>query len=470
MKKNLREPSRSSRQNINILLVDDDPTSLSAMELELRRREFQISRVQDRKKAVKVLENNIFDLVICDLMLPKLNDGLRVIRKAKEQAYRPAVLGITGYETVENAVEVMKAGADDFIGKGFSKGELSIRVDKMLKERKRSESLIIETTILKERLQKEFGSYKIIGKSKAIELIKKTIEKVARDAQSNCLIQGETGTGKELVARNLHLKSPRRNHPFIPLNCASIPKDLMESELFGYEKGSFTGATERRKGKFELANKGILFFDEISDLHVDLQAKLLRAMEDKEFFRIGGSKPVKVDVQILSATNRNLKDEVEKGNFREDLFYRLSVVTINIPPFRERVEDIIPVANHLLRQLGSDRGREITLDPSAINVLKKYSYPGNGRELRNVLERAIILSEKNIIQASDLPSEMFHEEVCETLNLNECLYKYERTLLLDALKRNNWVKTRAAKELGIDHALLHRKMERLRINKGEGER
>ena len=448
-----------------LLLVDDDPVFLSAMELELKGGGYKLLKASNRKEAVRQLENDTFELVICDLMMPYYEDGIQVILTAKKQDYNPAVLVITGYETVENAVDVMKAGADDFIGKGFPKGELVIRVSRILKDRMRSTRLEAERDILHDRLKREYGNYEIVGESAAIKNMMGAVEKVAKYAESTCLIQGETGTGKELVARNIHLRGPRRNKPFIPLDCAAVPKDLIESELFGHEKGAFTGAVGRRKGKFELADGGILFLDEISELVHGLQSKLLRVLEEKQFYRIGGSDLVKVDVMVLSATNRNLLEEVNKGNFREDLYYRLSAVTIDIPPFRVRPEDIKTIALHILSQFGRARGRELTLEPSALAMLTNYPFPGNGRELKNILERAIILADKDLIGASDILLNPLTGEKNGTSNLKVRLDEYEKKLIIDALARNDWVKSKAARELGIDHALLHRKMKRLNITK-----
>ena len=355
-----------------ILIVDDDQTMLKAIEFNLEDHpDYELKTASDCNTAKRILEHGEFDLVVSDLMIPEVEDGEEIVRQAKSMWYRPFVLTMTAFESWENAVKVMKAGADDFISKGFGLDELTLRIENLLKKKHRINHLEFEN-------------------------------KIAADAQSTCLIIGETGTGKDLVARNIHALSPRRDAPFVPINCAAIPENLIESELFGHERGSFTGAVTAKKGKFEIANGGVIFLDEIGELPLTLQVRLLRILEERSFYRIGGKVPINVDIMILAATNKNLNSLVKEGDFRQDLFYRLNVITIEVPPLRKRRHDIPLLTQFFLDKFMRERNKNIRLSEDALKMLIQYNFPGNVRELRNIIEDAFVLCEGNMINSENL--------------------------------------------------------------------
>ncbi|MDZ7262746.1 MAG: sigma-54 dependent transcriptional regulator, partial [candidate division KSB1 bacterium] len=427
-----------------ILICDDDTAGLTAMGGGLRHAGHEVVLVSDTEAASEALKQNEFDLVVCDLMFPQKEDGLETVRSSKSQSYKPSVLVITAFAATENVVEAMKAGADDFIAKGFSIAELQEKVQKLQELREKEQWLQIENHLAKEKIRREFGDYEIIGTSPAIQEMIKKIDRIAASGKTTCLIQGETGSGKELVARAIHHKSPRNKGPLVVINCASIPENLIESELFGHERGAFTTALTTQKGKFELANGGIVFLDEIAELSLGAQVKLLRILEEDQFCRVGGHKPITTDVMVIAATNKDLTYEVRKGRFREDIYYRLNVVKIEVPPLREHPEDIPLLVNHFLKRLNQQKGRDLTMSEAALQVLMKYPFPGNVRELKNILENASVMTEGSIIGPSDLPINRENYKISKSdfsmdeSSLSEAVKEFEKEFLIKYLRENDW--------------------------------
>ncbi|MEM6735898.1 MAG: sigma-54 dependent transcriptional regulator [Bacteroidota bacterium] len=371
-----------------ILIVDDEKSIRDALSDILSEENYEISTAQDGEDAWNKLESEKIDLVLCDIKMPKM-DGMELLSKASEERLDIPFVMISAHGTIDTAVEATKKGAYDFIQKPPDLNRILVTVRNGIESGK----LSTETKTLRKKVSK---GYEIIGESKPIKEVKETIEKVA-PTEARVLINGENGTGKELVARWLHEKSGRSKSPMVEVNCAAIPSELIESELFGHEKGSFTSAHKQRIGKFEQASGGTLFLDEIGDMSISAQAKVLRALQDKKIVRVGGDKSIGVDVRVLAATNKNLKEEIEKGNFREDLYHRLSVVVITVPPLRERKDDIGSLTDHFLQKIAEEYGTviKVILD-DAKKQLKEYNWTGNIRELRNVVERLVIMSENEI--------------------------------------------------------------------------
>jgi len=460
----------------HILIIDDDQTVLRGIELNLEDyNKFRVETASTKKKALKLLAEKEFDLVVSDLMIPETRDGLEIIQTASAQWYRPTIMVMTAHESLENAVSTMQAGADDFIAKGFGLDEFIFRIENLLKNRERIGKLERENRILREVIQTQYSDYQIIGDSAAIRLLKNKIKKVAADAKSTCLILGESGTGKELVARNIHLLSPRKNGPFVPINCAAIPQNLIESEFFGHERGSFTGAESTQQGKFEIARNGIIFLDEIAELPLPLQVRLLRVIEEKSFYRIGGKVPIEVDVMILAATNRDLKELVAEGKFREDLFFRLNVITLTVPPLRERQEDIALLVKFFLDNFNRERRRHVKITRRAMRQLQGYNFFGNVRELRNVIEDAFVLCENNEIDSPDLSVKKrggqrltaagtdtsFFTAGGEELSFHKALKRFEKAYFARLLEKNAGTMGSVAKEAGITREWLTKKLKQL---------
>jgi DNA-binding NtrC family response regulator len=463
---------------IHVLIVDDEISMLHGIEFHLQEnRDFKIFTASDRKTALDILDNNEIDLVISDLMLPEIDDGLTIMRAAKQQWYQPSVLAMTAYESIENAVSAMKAGADDFIPKGFGLDEMSLRIQNMLQKKKQVDQLSIENQILRETIQKQFSDFQIIGQSPQMGELMKKVQKVATDARSTCLIQGESGTGKDLIARTIHMLSPRRNAPFVPINCAAIPENLIESELFGHEKGSFTGAYTTKQGKFEQARGGIIFLDEIAELPLHLQVRLLRVLEERSFFRIGGKNPIEVDLMVLAATNSDLKTLIEQGRFREDLYFRLNVINIFVPPLRERPEDIRKIAQFFLDKFNRQRNRQLKFSENALRQLESYPFPGNVRELRNIIEDAFVLTEGALIQPENLSfrktlratnnepgnynvelSDNFHQ-----LTHQQAIEVFEKKYFLQLLQEYYWNIQEVARKSDLTREWLSKKIKKLGI-------
>jgi DNA-binding NtrC family response regulator len=450
------------REKGRVFVFDDDADSLQSISTALRRDGFEVLPFADPKEGLARLAADGGDVVVTDLRMPGLT-GLEVLRHVAKAHPGVPVVVLTAYGTVEGAVEAVRAGASDFLLKPVEIPRLRAAVFKAVKER----GLHREIQRLREEVGRPEGIEGIVGASRAMEEVVRRIRLVA-PTRMNVLITGESGTGKELVARAVHALGPRDGRPFLPLNCAAIPETLLESELFGHEKGSFTGAVAARAGKLESAEGGTLFLDEVGDVSPAIQAKLLRAIEQKEVMRVGGSQVIRVDVRIIAATNQDLKVKVEEKTFREDLFYRLNVFNIVVPPLRERREDIPKLCATLLGILGKENGTPPKrLSPAALKALLAYRWPGNVRQLRNALETATLISQGETIAPGDLPPEVTQAVLPPSsaepipLPASGTLTEMERGAIRDALARTGGNKTQAAKLLGIGLRTLHRKVKEL---------
>ncbi|HEV8616830.1 MAG TPA: sigma-54 dependent transcriptional regulator, partial [Methylomirabilota bacterium] len=384
-----------------LLVADDDPGLRESLERTLTREGYRVTLASDGRAALERVQAGGIDLILTDLKMPGLT-GLELLRAAKAIAPDVDVILLTAFGTVEEAVKAMKDGAYDFLTKPFRREQLLKLIDKALERR----ALIEQNKVLRQQLEDLRGKGQVIGASPAFRRMMTLVDQVA-DSAATVLIQGESGTGKELVARAIHERSPRSHRPFVAVNCAALPETLLESELFGYEKGAFTGAAGRKEGRFELADGGTLFLDEVADLSPVTQPKILRVLQEGEFERLGGTRSLRVDVRIVAATNQDLSQMVKDKRFREDLFYRLNVITINVPPLRDRREDIPVLAHHFVRIYAAKNNRRLEgLTDEAVRQLEAYSWPGNVRELENVIERAVVLARGARIDVADLPGEI----------------------------------------------------------------
>lgn len=439
-----------------ILVVDDEQSMRDFLAILLTKEGHEIATAGNGADALRAVQNEIFDLVITDMKMPGA-DGMEVLKSVKEISPDTVVIMITAFATTEAAVEAMKIGAYDYIIKPFKVDELKLIINNSLEKR----YLRKENILLKREIESKSGFANFIGKSEPMQKVFSLIRQVA-DTKSTVLITGESGTGKELVAKAVHFNSPRKNGPFVTVNCGALPETLLESELFGYMKGAFTGATSNKQGFFEAANKGTIFLDEISATTPALQIKLLRVLQEREFTRVGGTAGVKVDVHVIAASNKDLPEEIAKGTFREDLYYRLNVIPIHLPPLRERREDIPLLAEHFLNKVvrkETERARIKKIDPDAMKALIAYNWPGNVRELENTIERMVIMTPEDAIGINQVPDTIkkpsagadFHSlELPEAgMDLEALLENTERTFLRKALERTGGVKTDAAKLLGL---------------------
>lgn len=436
-----------------ILIVDDDQTMRRSLVNWFESESHHVYSAASGEEAIKKIKDSSYDIIITELKMPDI-DGLEVLRYTKRLDSDTEVIIITAYGTVETAVNAMKEGAYDYIVKPFSPEEIDHIVKKIIEH----QSLIRENIILREQLYERHRFENIIGKSNKMQDIYALIENIA---QSNItvLIQGESGTGKEMIARAIHNASLRRDNPFITVSCGAIPETILESELFGHEKGAFTGAIARKEGRFEMADKGTLFMDEIAEMSLKSQVDLLRVLQEKEFRRVGGIEVIKVDVRIIAATNKDLDKEVERGRFREDLYYRLHVVPINLPPLRERHEDIPLLVRHFLEKYNTQYNRKIKeVSPSTFNILLQYDWPGNVRQLEHVIEHTILMTKGEIIQARNLPEKLQKKSKIKTddallerenFNFKENVEKFKKQSIIKALQSAQGVKKEAARILGI---------------------
>ncbi|MDX2053102.1 MAG: sigma-54 dependent transcriptional regulator [Polyangiaceae bacterium] len=465
-----------------ILVVDDEPNLRRVLSAQLGRDGYDVHTAEDGEQAAEMLLEHHIDLVITDLRMPRL-DGMQLLRRALEIDNNLPVILLTAHGTVDNAVEALKTGAFDYITKPFDQEEVRGIVRKALRTRDLSAQ---EASVSLPRTPSD-APYGIIGQSQAIAELYAILRRAA-DSPSTVLVSGESGTGKELVARALHEHSSRAMHPFIKINCAAIPKDLMESELFGHERGAFTGAVGSKPGRFELADKGTLFLDEIGAIPVEMQVKLLRALQESEFERVGGIKTIRVDVRVVAATNSELKKEIGAGNFREDLYYRLNVVPIRLPPLRERVEDIPLLIQHFVSKFNARLNKQVQAISQAVeNHLKGYHWPGNIRELENVIERAVLFCDGTTLELRDLPSELGAGALLEDADaralpeavgsvgsgdglkeqVKAATSRLERELIVQALKQTNGNVTHAARLLKISRKGLQLKMKELGLRERE---
>ncbi len=446
-----------------VLVIDDETGSRESMAIALEKAGLAVRTFDDARKALEYLdENDQARLAVCDLRMPGM-DGLGFLQEVRERKLDLCVMLVTAYGSIESAVEAMRVGADDYLTKPVDLYELRQRVMNLIEKQQLKE----EVSNLREMLDKRYGFESIIGRSAPMEHLFEQMRLVA-PTRSSVLIIGESGTGKELVANAVHRASPRRNERFLAINCGAIPSDILESELFGHERGAFTGAVARKIGKFELAHRGSLFLDEISELYPELQVKLLRVLEERQIMRVGGGELIPVDFRLIAATNRDLEKEVSDGRFREDLYYRLKVVTLRIPPLRERPGDIPQLAEHFLNLFAQEHGKPpMRLSQGALELLSRYAWPGNVRQLRNVIESAVVFTQGEEIGAADLPVEVRESSTVSTTGLPvqsvvgepRTMADIERQAILETLARTAGHRARAADILGIGLRTLQRKLK-----------
>ncbi len=443
----MKRKKKIKMKKANILVVDDEKSMRDSMHMLLRDN-YNVHLARSGKEAISIIKEHPIDLVLLDIRLPEI-DGIEILKIIKGHDENIEVIMVTAVIMVKEAVEAIRMGAYDYITKPFDIDALQEQVEKVLEKR----TLVQENSLLRLMIEKDYQFEKIIGKSKEIREVFKIIDDVAR-SNATILITGESGTGKELVARAIHNRSPRRDKLFVAVNCAAIPENLLESELFGHERGSFTGAHERQIGKFEIANGGTLFLDEIGSMPLPMQAKLLRAIQEKEIERIGAGYPTPVDVRIISATNSDLRAAIKKYKFREDLYYRLNVIPIHLPPLRERREDIPLLANHFLHKFNQKFGKNIKgIKKEAMELLANYDWPGNIRELENLVERLAVLTKTDQIGPDRLPAEIKGELPCQPdsseTTLQEAVQKFEADFIRQTIKKAGGKKGKAAELLGI---------------------
>ena len=451
----------------HVLILDDEKNYLLVLQAMLEDAGYKVTALSDSQTALPFLEESEVDVLITDMKMPHLT-GQDILEHVKKNYPHIPVLIMTAFGSIEGAVDAMRCGAFDYITKPFSNDELLLATQNATTLAKAHR----QYRLLQENMENRFGLDRIVGKSKATSDMLAMVGRAA-PAKSTVLIYGESGTGKEMIAKAIHFASPRAKGPFISVNCMALNPGVLESELFGHEKGSFTGAVAMRRGRFELAHGGTLFLDEIGELSQDLQVKLLRVLQERKFERVGGNEEVEVDIRVVTATNKNLFKEVEEGRFREDLYYRLNVVHIEVPPLRERREDIPLLAAHFAQKYSKDNNGVLkTFSPEAIDYLAAFEWPGNIRQLENVVERCMVLATGDLITVTDLPPELRDEEtqyksavdlLPVELDLNDALEKIEAAVIRRALVRAEFVQVKAAELLGISKSLLQYKLRKYKI-------
>lgn len=445
----------------HILVVDDEKSIQISLQRILEDEGFAVTSVEDGETALEKMTKQNLDLVMLDVWLPGI-DGLETLSRIKKDWKGVPVIMISGHGTIETAVTATKMGAYDFIEKPLSLEKVLISVKHALEQKKLEE----ENRALRQKVEKK---YQVVGDSSAMVSLKQLIS-TAAPSNSRVLIYGENGTGKELVARAIHRQSLRLEGPFVEVNCAAIPEDLIESELFGHEKGSFTGASEQRRGKFELADKGTLFLDEVGDMSMKTQAKVLRVLEESAFQRVGGTQLINTDTRVIAASNKQLDEEINTGQFREDLFYRLNVIPISVPPLRERGQDIPLLVEYFLRELSMENGKKLKkIDADALEALCAYHWPGNVRELKNIVERLVIMIPSDTIKAEDLPVHLQSQNTSEPRleincgSLRDARNSFEKDYIQRLLESNNWNISKTAEELKIGRNNLYNKIKAYKL-------
>jgi DNA-binding NtrC family response regulator len=457
-----------------ILIVDDEPHILELLSVALEDEEYRILGASNGKEALSQFKKEKPEVVLLDIRMPDM-DGLEVLRQIKEINQATSVIMMTAYGAMETVLEATKQGAYDYLTKPLDLEKVKLLIRRALETQK----LAQEVTSLRSKVKEKYKLENIVGKHPKMFEVYKMIGRVM-DNKATVLIMGETGTGKEVVARAIHFNGLLKDGPFVAIDCASLPSDLLESELFGHEKGSFTGAIAQKKGRFELADKGTLFLDEMGNLTLGTQVKLLRFLQEKKIERVGGTKPIEVDVRVIAATNLDLEKAIKEGSFREDLYYRLNVVTIPLPPLRERRDDIPLLVEHFIRKYESEsKGKIKYISPETMDLLMRYDWPGNVRELENVIERATVIGKTEAILIEDLPlrmqkqkvvSEPRREILSENIPFEQRVENFEKKLIIDALRKTGWVQTKAAELLGTSRNIVKYKMKKYGIKKGEERR
>ena len=457
------------RSMTNILVIDDDPAIIKLMAKILKANDYEVSTASGGGSGIKKLDKNNYDLVFTDLMMPDI-DGMEVLEHVISKSPKTMCIILTAHGTIKSSVDAIRKGAFDYITKPVSPSELLVVVEKAIKFKDLEE----ENIRLKKELRGKYDYTNFVGTSKAIKKIYDLIEKVA-DTDGTVLITGASGTGKELIARAIHYNSNRSEKPLVVVSCGAIPEALLESELFGHEKGAFTGAFKKRIGRFEMANGGTIFLDEVGEMIPALQVKLLRVLQEQKFERVGGTKTIHVDLRIVAATNRNLTTAINNETFREDLYYRLNVIPIKVPSLKQRKSDIPLLIDFFLKKFQERKKKRITgFLPGAMDAMIAYNWPGNVRELENIIKRLTILCENQVVSFDDLPeiiqeksrSVQFSDEVIieEELNFQEAVKYYERKIILEALEKSNWIKSKAAKLLNINRTTLVAKIKKQNID------
>jgi DNA-binding NtrC family response regulator len=451
--------------NGRILVADDEEIMRDVLSDLLSSESYTVDLAEDGSQALELIREKDYGVLLLDLMMPGI-DGLQVLEELKKVENGPSAIVLTAYASIERAVRATKLGAFDFITKPFKNDELLLAVKNAMERR----CLVEENRHLRKAFRDRYSFQNIIGKSAVMQQIYDLIEQVA-PRRSTILIQGESGTGKELVAKAIHASSGRADAPFVAINCGNIPSELLESELFGHVRGAYTGATSTKKGLFEAANGGTLFLDEVATISMEIQAKLLRAIQEREFRRLGGLENIKVDVRIIAATNVDLQTNVRQGVFREDLYYRLNVIAIKIPPLRDRAEDIPLLAERFMKKYGEENGRDgFSLEPSALKILMDYDWPGNVRELENVIERAVVLSTGSSIRADLFPKSIAASSgekpgfpAQDGISLKDKVGNFEKSLIMAALEKAEWNQKKAAQMLSVNATTLSEKLKRFKI-------
>jgi len=444
----------------DILVVEDEHIQRTLLSEFLAKEGFQVFSAESGAAAREVFRDKAIDIVLLDFKLPD-TDGLSLIRYFKDINPEVEIIMITAFGSIENAVSALKAGASEYLTKPVDLDDLLFKIKKIEDKL----YLIRENMVLKETLKERFKTEEFVYSSEKMQEVASLIVRVAR-TDSTCLITGDSGTGKEVVANLIHTLSARKDQPLVKVNCSAIPENLLESELFGYEKGAFTGAVQRKVGKFEIADKGTLFLDEIGDMPIILQSKLLRVIQEREIERLGGLHPIKIDVRIIAATNRNLEEEVKYGNFREDLYYRLNVVKIELPSLKERKNDIPILIDFFLKKYNDRHKKGIKgITKEARDIIIKYDFPGNVRELENIMERAVVLARGEYITTEDLSISQVKPGSVRDGSIKDVVGSIERDMIIEALKKNNWVQTKAAASLGMSERVLRYKINKYGITR-----